>query len=90
MLRSPERSLISAALTPSRAALPSVQIAPEAVGSAPATARSSVLLPEPLWPITPIDSPWWATKEMPRTARTTSTAPTCPRSRCARRPPYVL
>ncbi len=95
MLRWPERSRINAALTPSSAVEPSAQMAPDVVGRPPAIARSSVLLPEPLCPMTPIDSPWEATNEMPRTALTTSTAPTWRRTLpshdgpVSRRPPKV-
>ena len=70
--------------------MPSVQIAPDAVGRAPAIARSRVLLPEPLWPITPIDSPWPgdegdAADGLDHVDRADVAA-----EPCARRPPYVL
>src|SRR3546814_4201604 len=67
MLRSPDSSLIRAALTPRSEAVPSAQIRPPEVGITPAIARSRVDLPEPLWPMIPIDWPWWATNEMPLT-----------------------
>src|SRR4249919_1418400 len=99
MLRSPERFLLSAPPTPSSEAVPSVKTDPSEGGIRPAIAFIRVLLPDPLWPIRPMDSPWLATNDTPRTAWTMSTAPICA-SFCAkpgalapsgrRRTPYVL
>jgi hypothetical protein len=84
MLRSPVRSFISAALTPSNDGCPSVNTAPWVGGISPAIAFSSVLLPEPLRPIRPTDSPWYDVNETPRIACTSrSTGEACLRSiRC--------
>src|SRR5665647_3418363 len=51
----------------------------------PATARSRVLLPDPFRPMIPMDSPSCATKETPRTAWISVTAPTCSVARPSRR-----
>ncbi len=73
-LRSPVRSLISAALTPRSEGWPRVKTLPSLGGSSPATALSRVDLPEPLEPMRPMASPLYATKLTPRTA-CTSRAP---------------
>src|SRR5690606_29917224 len=44
----------------------------------PAAARSRLDFPEPLVPTMPMASPWWATKETPRTAWTSEVCPTLP------------
>ncbi len=77
-LRSPVRSLISAAFTPSSDGWPWVCTLPRVGGSSPATALSRVDLPEPLEPIRPIASPLYAAKLTPFTACTLR-APGAPR-----------
>ena len=57
MFRSPERSLMIAALTPSSVGLVSEYTAPSEAGTSPAMALSNVDLPDPFEPTTPIASP---------------------------------
>ncbi|RPK56660.1 hypothetical protein EES42_40135 [Streptomyces sp. ADI95-17] len=78
-LRSPVRSLISAAFTPSSEGWPWVCTRPFVAGSRPAMALSRVDLPEPLEPIRPMASPLYAAKLTPFTACTSRTPGVCRR-----------
>src|SRR5699024_667219 len=84
-LRSPVRSFISTAVTPSSAGLPATWTVPATGGMRPAMARSRVDFPEPLMPMMPMASPWRAAKLIPRTALTSRTGG-CLAPRRSRRP----
>src|SRR5690625_679836 len=84
MLRSPVRSFMSTAFTPSSAGLLATWTVPEAGGIKPAIARSNVDFPDPFAPMMPMDSPCRAAKEMPRTALTSRTAGARPPRRSSR------
>ena len=72
MLRRPERSPCSAAPTASRTGCDEASTAPLSGGSSPASEAMSVLLPEPLRPMTPMASPGIAVNVTPRRALTST------------------
>ncbi len=75
MFRSPDRLGSRAASTPSSVGGATDQTWPRVIGTSPATARSSVLLPEPLRPMMPTASPRRTTADTERTACTVSVRP---------------